>query len=71
MQALRTAKEWQSVNMVSKAKALRIIAKHNWEPTQQTATYKGEWVKSGTSFYEMLGNRKQYSTNQIYQWLGY
>ena len=57
--------------MITKSKALQIIAEHGWEPTQQTATYKGEWVKSGTSFYEMLGNRKQYSTNQIYQWLGY
>ena len=57
--------------MITKAKALQIIAKHGWEPTQQTATYEGEWVESGTSFYEMLGNRKQYSTNQIYQWLGY
>ena len=57
--------------MITKAKALRIIANHGWEQTQQTATYNGEWVESGTSFYEMLGNRKQYSTKKIYQWLGY
>ena len=57
--------------MVAKARALKIIEQHGWTPTQQTATYQGEWVESGTSFYEMVGNREQYSINEIYQWLGY
>ena len=57
--------------MVTKARALRIIEQHAWTPTQQTATYQGEWVESGTSFYEMVGNREQYSISEIYQWLGY
>ncbi len=57
--------------MVTKARALRIIEQHGWTPTQQTATYQGEWVESGTSFYEMVGNREQYSISEIYQWLGY
>ena len=29
------------------------------------------WVKSGTSFYEMLGNNEEYSRRSIYDWLGY
>ena len=57
--------------MVTKARALKIIEQHGWTPTQQTATYQGEWVESGTSFYEMVGNREQYSINEIYQCLGY
>ena len=57
--------------MITKSQALRIIARHGWEPTQQTATYEGEWVESGTSFFETLGNRKQYSEKKIYEWLGY
>jgi hypothetical protein len=57
--------------MVTKARALKIIEQHGWTPTQQTATYQGEWVESGTSFYETVGNKEEYTRREVYVWLGY
>ena len=34
-------------------------------------TFSYPWVKSGTSFYEMLGNNEEYTKRSIYDWLGY
>jgi hypothetical protein len=56
---------------ISHAKALSIIANHGWKATDQTATFNGEWVDSGTSFYEMLGTRHAYSLRTVKAWLGY
>ena len=57
--------------MITHNKALKIIADHGWSPNDQTATYNGEFVKSGYSFYEMLGNQKTYKLSNVMYWLGY
>ena len=47
------------------------------QPLVQTTDYDGRlrwsypWVKSGTSFYETLGNNEEYTKRSIYDWLGY
>ena len=56
---------------ISHDKALSIIANHGWTGTDQTATFNGQWVESGTSFYEMVGNKEEYTRREVYVWLGY
>ena len=56
---------------ISHDKALIIIANHGWTGTDQTATENGEWVLSGSSFYEMLGTRHAYKLADVRSWLGY
>ena len=47
------------------------------QPLVQSIDYVGRlrssspWVKSGTSFYETLGNNEEYTKRSIYDWLGY
>ena len=76
------------IRMITKQRALQIIADHGFGPMDQTAVdtrqplvqsidYDGRlrwsypWVKSGTSFYETLGNNEEYTKRSIYDWLGY
>jgi hypothetical protein len=56
---------------ISHARALAIIASHGWTGTSQTATFNGEWIASGSSFYEMLGTRHAYQLATVKAWLGY
>jgi hypothetical protein len=56
---------------ISHDKAIIIIARHGWTPTDQTATFNGEWVESDSSFYEMLGTHHAYSLRTVKDWLGY
>ena len=60
-----------NMRVISHDRAIRIIAKHGFTPTEQTATYNGELVKSGYSFYEMLGNKETYKLSNVMYWLGY
>ena len=59
------------MKVISHDRAIRIIADHGFTPTEQTATYNGELVKSGYSFYEMLGNKETYKLSTVMYWLGY
>ena len=59
------------MKVISHDRAVRIIAKHGWEATDQTATYNGVWEQSGYSFYEMLGKRETYKLSNVMYWLGY
>jgi hypothetical protein len=56
---------------ISHDKAISIIARHGWTPTDQTETEDGEWVESDSSFYEMLGTHHAYSLRTVKAWLGY
>ena len=60
-----------NMKVISHDRAVRIIAKHGFTPTEQTATYQGVWEKSGYSFYEMLGKRETYKLSNVMYWLGY
>ena len=55
----------------TKATALWILGQHGLAPTEQTETYKGEWVEFGTSFYEIFGYHDTYKFREIFTWLGY
>ena len=56
---------------ISRKQALKLIEGHNFQPDQQTASIKGELVKEGTSFNEMLGIKENYESKLIFAWLGY
>ena len=53
------------MKVISHDRAIRIIAKHGFTPTEQTATYNGVLEKSGYSFYEMLGKKEAYKLSNV------
>ena len=57
--------------IITKEKALQMLKNHGWNPNQQTASFQGVTVKSGFSFYENLGNKKEYRLKDVLLWLGY
>lgn len=57
--------------MISHNNVIELIKQHGWSPIQQTSVLKGEWVKNGSSFYEVFGIQKDYEFKKIMEWLGY
>ena len=57
---------------INKSKALETIKEHGWKSGhEQTAVLNGEFVESGSSFFEALGNKAEYILSDIAVWLGY
>lgn len=59
------------MNELARGQALEIIKDHGITATQQTAVLNGEWVKSGTSFFEEVGDKSRYTAKEVFEFLGY
>lgn len=56
---------------MTRNQALKVLADHFLTSNEQTASFNGAMVASGSSFDEMIGVRETYNRSEIYQWLGY
>jgi hypothetical protein len=57
--------------MITRARALDIIARHGWHPEALTAVdMRGDWVE-GSSFDDEMGVHNWYRYRDVMAWLGY
>lgn len=56
---------------MTREQAVRFVADHGYTTTQQTATFNGQWVESGTSFDETFGVQSTYNREAVRSWMGY
>lgn len=68
---VRRERDEKENTTMTREQAIRFVQDHGFTATQQTATFNGEWVESGTSFDETFGVRASYDRADVRQWMGY
>lgn len=58
--------------MTTKKTVLRVLKQHNCSPTENSE-YNPETKQpiSKTSFFDQIGNKKEYNLKEVLVWLGY